>query len=337
MFMSIKFLYLTKNISDVGHWIRLVVLLANQNCICLLIRFTGFYFIRESSDETILTNFISGVAIYGRFSVMLTWGQLIRLDRVQVQLRAQQETTKAIINSMSRSKHVEYFFKTILVLYELSLFFYFFPNLITPDGETKYYWYQICSIFYDIFISIFCIQMWKVNTQLSYFFESINDRSYPNNSIKIHLAIYLLTGGLSNAFRFIQGFYPEQIHINWVYLAVNTWLIYEQVFFVLYTAFLLYLSDVNYKHRASIKKVNTMETSGLLFTDTDFGEGTSLKAGKVNGSYHDFDNKSGKLDTAMAATYLVTESDFGEINVRKEVAKDLKKVFKMPKDFNWAW
>ena len=75
-----------------------------------------------------------------------------------------------------------------------------------------------------------------------------------------------MTGGLSNVFRFVQGFIPDKVQINWVYLAVNVWLVYEQLFFVLYTWMLLYLADVNYKNRPSSRS-NWMKDSIYLMSE----------------------------------------------------------------------
>ena len=147
--------------------------------------------------------------------------------RVQVQLRAQNERTKLIIQEIERSKKIELVVKMVLVCFLISYFIYYIIPFITYDPD---YYRQLINysfvVFQLLFIVIFSWQMLQVNLHFRNFFRQLNDQKYPYMLIKLALIGYFLVTVLNNAMRVIQN--NMGLHIIYWLLFRQIHIVYEQ-------------------------------------------------------------------------------------------------------------
>lgn len=161
---SILFIKKTKNIDEVTWWLKLLCCVPNISWVCYIVLW--YFFLTKN-----LTGVWQGVFnMTSKVSLIFNFGDLIRMVRVQVQLKTSHDSTKKIIASINRSKKIEVVIRITLVLYACNLFVYYFPHIIGLPNTAKNYAYSAAGIFHMTFITLFCFYMWKVNSKFAQFF-----------------------------------------------------------------------------------------------------------------------------------------------------------------------
>ena len=88
------------------------------------------------------------ISMIAKFAMIINFGYLITMVRVQVQLRAEKESTKVIIEAIDRSKWIEWAVKMLLVSYQITYFFFYFFGYILPEyPQLSVYAYNLAGIF----------------------------------------------------------------------------------------------------------------------------------------------------------------------------------------------
>ena len=118
-------------------------------------------------------------------------GLLIRIERVQVQLRAQEENTIKILVAIKRANILQVVFVLALVVNQICISLGTFgPDVLnlSPKGA------QVLSITGKIFdIGVICVlsySMFGVNHQLALFFKQVGMKGYLKKSIQFFIAAY---------------------------------------------------------------------------------------------------------------------------------------------------
>ena len=120
-------------------------------------------------------------------------GLLIRIQKVQVQLRTQEENIIKILKTIKRANIKQIVFNVILFISQISITIGDDgPKLLSLSESSSQAWHIFGLFFEIIFICIFCITMYDVNKQLALFFKQVGIRSYPKKSIKCFLAAYFV-------------------------------------------------------------------------------------------------------------------------------------------------
>ena len=109
--LAIYFYKKTRHIKEISRWLLFMVFLPCVTGVCYTV--TRVYYYHGE-----MNGFVPGTAsLLAKGAAVINLGQLIRMVRVQVQLRARKEQTKKIIKAIEKSKRVEHLVKFFLICY----------------------------------------------------------------------------------------------------------------------------------------------------------------------------------------------------------------------------
>ena len=159
------------------------------NILTILATFFGtiyYWLFYQGLEQSVLISLI--IPGY-QLSNLARYRLMIRLIRVQVQLKSEVEKTKIIIKNIRRSKIIEYILFSLLIVVVACYVTFYLPNSLVKQEISDIFYYKISGVSSELFYLIFCYQMSKVNEQFHRLFKSIKVGSYPNKSIKAGLLI----------------------------------------------------------------------------------------------------------------------------------------------------
>ena len=176
-------------------------------------------------------------------------GLLIRFQRVQVQLRAQEENTIKILKTIKRAKILEIVFVLALFIANLCFALGNYGDDIFDFSDNSARTIKITGqIFEFVFTSILCFSLQGVNRQLALFFDQVGITAYPNKSIVFLIATFFVVVIHQDAIAIL--IYYREVPV--IYLYVSGWLnnvMYPAVFLTVTAAF-LFLADFGFEVRA---------------------------------------------------------------------------------------
>ena len=127
IYVTTRFIYKTRNIKELsGWWLKLMSFLPNVTWICYIILWVYWM------DKKLAGVVQAIISLTAKFSLVIMFGYLIRMIRVQVQLKAEKENTKQIIKAIEQSKWVEGVGKLFLVMFQVSIAGYYVVILAFP-------------------------------------------------------------------------------------------------------------------------------------------------------------------------------------------------------------
>ena len=245
-------------------------------------------------------------------------GLLIRFQRVQVQLRAQEENTVKILSSIKRASILEVVFILTLTFSQICYVLGDYgTELFDFSSEAAQTLLIIGYIFDMAFVCVLSLMMKSVNKQLALFFDQVGIKAYPTKSIASLIAVFVVIA-IQQDIVIVSSYY---IKINKIYNYLQGWtnlIVYRAIYLTLTVAF-YYLADFGFEAR----------TNPVRFADHQEGFSTNL-------------NQSKATNPAEMSLLGVKKQDSnqmpGEVNLNvdqftEQVAEKAKSV----KNFNWAW
>ena len=141
MFGSVWFTWKTRHVEEVSRWLKVMTFLPN------------FTWSSYATLQVFYLRYELGgvhqavISMIAKFAMIVNFGYLITMVRVQVQLRAEKESTKVIIEAIDRSIWTERGVKLLLILYQITYFFFYFFAYILPERkELSVYSYNLAGI-----------------------------------------------------------------------------------------------------------------------------------------------------------------------------------------------
>ena len=175
-------------------------------------------------------------------------GLLIRFERVQVQLRAQEENTIKILETIKRANILQIVFVVTLVVSQICYVFASFGTQFLDFKYTVGQAFDITAAVFEIaFLCILGFLMYRVNTQLALFFNDVGIQSYPKKSLAFPIAAFILML-IHRDVVYILSYY---IVISKIYFYLTAWfsiVMYPPVYLAVTGAF-YFLADFGLETR----------------------------------------------------------------------------------------
>ena len=185
--ISALFYWRSKRIKQINWLPKFIMILANIEGIL----WTAYYITKVFFEIEVPTSISILKDILTTITFPAIMGLLIRFQRAQVQLRAQEENTIKILKTIKRASIQEMVFVvTLVVSWVCHIFGNDGSKLFGFSSTAQQSWLIVARISEISFVCIFSFQMHHVNKQLDLFFDQVGIRTYSKKSITALIAGY---------------------------------------------------------------------------------------------------------------------------------------------------
>ena len=248
---SIAFYVRSRHMKEENWLPKLLMALTNLNGFVYLV----FYVIGNFLDYQFSDVFLIVIESIYTITYPIIFGLLIRFQRVQVQLKTQEENTVKIFKTIKKASVLEKVFIVALFISNTCYIISDYGDQIFGVFQYKQTVLQVINTFGNfteiVLFCIFCSTMWLMNKQLDLFFKMVGIRSYPKKTIILIIVLLFLIVTSFDSLEILQYY----VFISEVQWTIQGWLydIIERIVFLIVTVSFYYFADFDFEKRSRKK------------------------------------------------------------------------------------